>query len=58
MAKNDKLIEGKLRIKVEDFPLESNLGLLAYGDMAFTAWRKLKKEDKKRRLENYRSNVG
>ncbi len=52
MAKNDKLIEGKLRIKVEDIPLESNLGLLAYGDMAFTAWRKLKKEDKKRKNQD------
>ena len=31
-----------------EIPLESNLGLLAYGDIAFTAWRKLKKESKKK----------
>ena len=29
-----------------EIPIDGNLGLLAYGDIAFTAWRKLKKESK------------
>lgn len=43
--KKDKINEDKkLTIKVSEIPLESNLGLLAYGDIAFEAWRELKKQ--------------
>ncbi|MBT8263492.1 MAG: hypothetical protein KJO05_11760 [Bacteroidia bacterium] len=31
-------------IDFSNMPLSSSLGHLAYGDLAFTAWRKLKKE--------------
>lgn len=31
-----------------DFPIESSLGHLAYGDIAFTKWRELKKEHNKK----------
>lgn len=44
MRNNKNKGEGRLIIKDSEIPLESNLGLLAYGDIAFTAWRKLKKE--------------
>ena len=44
-------IDDQLIIKVSEIPLESNLGLLAYGDIAFIAWRKLKKESKKKKPE-------
>ncbi len=40
--------------KILDFskiPIDSSLGLLAYGDIAFTAWRKLKKDLNKRKNE-------
>lgn len=30
----------------ENFPLSSSLGLLAYGDIAFKMWRKVKKDTK------------
>lgn len=33
----------RLTINASEIPLESNLGLLAYGDLAFSAWRQLKK---------------
>ncbi len=32
---------------LDNFPLSSSLGLLAYGDIAFKMWRKVKKEYKK-----------
>ena len=32
------------KINFSNMPLTSSLGHLAYGDLAFTAWRKLKKE--------------
>ncbi len=31
--------------------LESSLGLLAFGDIAFTAWRKLKKQERNKKNE-------
>ncbi|MCW5520050.1 hypothetical protein J1N09_09385 [Aureitalea sp. L0-47] len=34
----------KREIDFSNMPLSSSLGHLAYGDLAFTAWRKLKKE--------------
>ncbi|WP_323788396.1 hypothetical protein [Psychroserpens sp.] len=43
--------DNKLTISVSDIPLESNLGLLAYGDIAFVAWRELKKQSKKDLLD-------
>lgn len=37
-------------IRLPEIPLESNLGLLAYGDVAFTAWRTLKKASKSNKM--------
>lgn len=34
----------EIKIDLSNIPLESSLGLLAYGDVAFTAWRKRKTE--------------
>lgn len=34
----------KIKIDISKFPKDSSLGLLAYGDVAFKAWRELKKE--------------
>lgn len=34
----------RLIMKLSDIPLESSLGLLAYGDIAFEAWREKKKQ--------------
>ena len=34
----------KKEVNFSNMPLLSSLGHLAYGDVAFTAWRKLKKE--------------
>jgi hypothetical protein len=34
----------KQKIDFSNMPLSSSLGHLAYGDLAFIAWRKLKKE--------------
>lgn len=39
--------EDKLQIKLSEIPLKSSLGLLAYGDIAFEAWRELKRKSKK-----------
>lgn len=36
--------EKNRKIDFSNMPLTSSLGHLAYGDLAFTAWRKLKKE--------------
>ncbi len=33
-------------INISDIPVDSSLGLLAYGDIGFEAWRKLKKYSK------------
>jgi len=34
----------KRKIDFSNLPISSSLGYLAYGDLAFTAWRKIKKE--------------
>ncbi len=39
--------EERLVLRTSEIPLESSLGLLAYGDIAFTAWRALKKQSRK-----------
>lgn len=51
MVKKKINVDNKLIINVSDIPLESNLGLLAYGDIAFEAWRELKKQSKKDLLD-------
>ncbi len=33
----------RISLKPSEIPLESSLGLLAYGDIAFIAWREKKK---------------
>lgn len=43
MKKHSENTEKKLTIKLSEIPLESSLGLLAYGDLAFEAWREKKK---------------
>jgi hypothetical protein len=40
-----------MKMNIDNIPLDSSLGLLAYGHLAFTAWRKIKKEHKKKRDE-------
>jgi hypothetical protein len=37
-----------MKIAFSKIPLSSSLGLLAFGDLAFTAWRKAKKEHKEK----------
>jgi hypothetical protein len=37
----------KKDFKVPEVQIDSSLGLLAYGDIAFLKWRELKKEKKK-----------
>ncbi|MEO6347921.1 MAG: hypothetical protein ABIO60_08420 [Aquaticitalea sp.] len=39
-------ISGKSMFTDENFPVSSSLGLLAYGDIAFKTWRKVKKDTK------------
>lgn len=39
-------------IDFSNMPLSSSLGHLAYGDLAFTAWRKLKKENNAKAEKN------
>ena len=41
MNDNDK----KMKVKLSEIPLESSLGLLALGDIAFVAWREIKKSN-------------
>tara|TARA_A100000171_G_scaffold52284_1_gene69925 strand:+ start:11150 stop:11296 length:147 start_codon:yes stop_codon:yes gene_type:complete len=41
----------KKEIDFSKMPISSSLGHLAYGDLAFTAWRKIKKE-KNRNIED------
>lgn len=43
--KSGKINEKSLLIE-NNFPLSSSLGLLAYGDIAFKMWRKVKKDAK------------
>jgi len=43
--------KGEKRINISKIPLNSSLGLLAYGDIAFKAWRELKKEYNKKENE-------
>lgn len=43
--KSEKITE-KLMFTSENFPISSSLGLLAYGDIAFKMWRKVKKDIK------------
>ncbi|MEZ4801812.1 MAG: hypothetical protein R2797_03500 [Gelidibacter sp.] len=47
MKKVQNNIPDKMTISISRIPLESNLGLLAYGDIAFSAWRDLKRKSKK-----------
>lgn len=49
IAKNGD--DKRIMINESDIPLESNLGLLAYGDLAFTAWRKIKAEKNKNNID-------
>lgn len=51
MTNKNNIIGEHLTLKDSDIPLESNLGLLAYGDIAFVAWRKLKKASNKNQNE-------
>ncbi|MDT0559039.1 hypothetical protein RM697_10290 [Ichthyenterobacterium sp. W332] len=44
MKNSNSNIEEKLQIELSEIPLKSNLGLLAYGDIAFEAWREIKKK--------------
>ena len=37
-----------IKIDLLNVPLSSSLGHLAYGDLAFTAWRELKKKQNKK----------
>lgn len=41
----DHMKKDEIKIKLSDIPIESSLGLLAYGDIAFTEWRKRKIEN-------------
>lgn len=43
--------EEKVKIDISQIPVDGSLGLLAYGDIAFTAWRKIKQESAKNRNE-------
>ncbi|WP_432412875.1 hypothetical protein [Rasiella sp. SM2506] len=38
------MIKKKSKIDFSNMPISSSLGHLAYGDLAFTAWRKIKFE--------------
>ncbi|MBK5213479.1 MAG: hypothetical protein JJE55_07455 [Flavobacteriaceae bacterium] len=40
--------EEKVKINLSEIPLNSSLGFLAYGDIAFKAWRKIKIENRER----------
>ncbi|EDM43738.1 hypothetical protein SCB49_09110 [unidentified eubacterium SCB49] len=39
------------KIDYKKLPINGSLALLAYGDLAFTAWRKLKVETRKKENE-------
>ena len=36
------------KMDFSEIPMDSSLGLLAFGDLAFTAWRRIKKESQKK----------
>ena len=46
MQKFIKMNEKSITLDINKIPLNSSLGLLAYGHVAFKAWRKIKKEHK------------
>lgn len=48
---NDNKNQKKIKIDASQIPLESSLGLLAYGDIAFMAWKKIKEESIKKKDE-------
>lgn len=50
MKKEQKDSQKRMMINMSDLPLESSLGMLAYGDIMFTAWRELKKKSGMRPL--------
>lgn len=47
MKSTDGILNNRLSLKVSEIPVEGSLGLLAYGDIAFVAWREKKKQSKK-----------
>ena len=40
--------EENVKLDLSEIPLSSSLGLLAYGDIVFKAWRKIKIENRER----------
>lgn len=48
MKKSDTNQDKKLEMNLSKLPLNGNLGLLAYGDIAFEAWRDLKRANLKK----------
>lgn len=50
-AMSEKRNDEKLKIDISQIPVDGSLGLLAYGDIAFAAWRKIKQESAKNRNE-------
>ena len=40
----DKEKDKKMKINLSNIPINSSLGLLAIGDIAFVEWRKIKKK--------------
>lgn len=51
LDKNNKFFEREL----SDIPIDSSLGLLALGDVAFEAWRKVKKTNNIRQQNEIKS---
>lgn len=51
MDKNNKTKGLKKDLDFSVIPISSSLGLLAYGDIAFKAWRKLKIETREKENE-------
>lgn len=43
--------ESKITLKTSEITIDGSLGLLAYGDIAFREWRKIKKEAKTKKDE-------
>ena len=41
----------KVFVSLSEIPVESSLGLLAYGDIAFKAWREIKKNNNEENKE-------
>ncbi|HNQ28287.1 MAG TPA: hypothetical protein PKL92_10270 [Aquaticitalea sp.] len=44
MEKPNKILSDKINLKISEINEEGSLGLLAYGDIAFVAWREKKKQ--------------